>query len=128
MFIEIPQYKFIKLSNKPLRRGVLLLGDLKYYSKILKSEVVVFEGFKSDGASVPQRFWDSFPPFGEYLESAIIHDLYCVLGKQGKSPIDFKMAAKVFKEAMETQGVNWWKRTKMYLAVRFFGPRFKAVK
>ena len=85
-------------------------------------------GFVSDGASVPKVLWNIYPPFGEYLEAAVIHDWFCVLGHAGTSPIGSQEAAKLFLEIMEVMGVSKWKRTKMYWAVRLAGPRFKASK
>ena len=83
-------------------------------------------GFPSDGASVPRFLWNLYPPFGRYLEAAVIHDWFCVLGNAGTSPIASQGAAKLFLEVMKSMGINWWRRYKMYLAVRVFGPRFKA--
>lgn len=83
-------------------------------------------GFESDGASVPRFLWNIYPPFGKYLEAAVIHDWFCVLGHAGTSPISSQDAAKLFLEVMEVLGVGKWKRIKMYLAVRIFGPRFKS--
>lgn len=123
-FIKIPKYEFIEISETPYRRGVLLKSELVYYSDLLKDRVYVPGGFQSDGASVPQFLWDRMPPFGKYLEAAIVHDFYCVLGKDSRSPIDFKMAAKVFREAMKACGVGWYRRNIMYQAVRWFGPKF----
>jgi hypothetical protein len=85
-------------------------------------------GFESDGASVPKILWNLYPPFGEYLEAAIIHDWFCVLGHAGTSPIGSQDAARLFLEVMEVMGVGKWKRIKMYWAVRIAGPHFKASK
>lgn len=85
-------------------------------------------GFVSDGASVPKLLWNLYPPFGEYLEAAVIHDWFCVLGHAGTSPITSQDAAKLFLEIMEVLGVSKWKRTQMYWAVRLAGPRFNASK
>ena len=125
-FIEIPELKFKPAYGKAF--GVELLGKLEYYSEILNSVVTVPEGFLSDGASVPRIFWTRFPPFGKYLEAAIIHDYYYTLGEEKRAPIDYKLATKVFREAMKVCGVNWIRRNVMYQAVMWFGPRFKAVK
>ena len=125
-FCKIPKYEFVTLSEKPFRRGVILESGLVYYSRLLGDCVYVPGGFKSDGASVPQFLWDRMPPFGRYLEAAIVHDLYCFLGEEGRSPIDYRMAARVFREAMGVCGVGWWRRNVMYFAVRWFGPSFSA--
>ena len=107
---------------------VVILDRALFYESDLLGNVEVPVGFVSDGASVPRMLWNLYPPFGEYLEAAVVHDLFCVLGHKGESPIDFKMAAKVFKEAMAVCGVSRWKRQKMYLAVRWCGPKFSAKK
>lgn len=108
------------------QRVVILEKSLYYASDILDEIVIIPKGFISDGASVPRALWSIYPPFGKYLEAAIVHDWYCVLGNKGESPIDYKVAADVFKEAMEVCNVSWWRRNKMHLAVKLFGPKFKA--
>jgi len=119
------------------------IGSIKIHGKwtrvaIIESEFIynspefgivqVPFGFPSDGASVPRFLWNLYPPFGRYLEAAVIHDWFCVLGHAGTSPISSKDAAKLFLEVMGSMKVSWRRRTKMYLAVRVFGPRFKASK
>ena len=112
-------------DDRKFQRVVTLEKSLYYESDILGEIVFVPRGFVSDGASVPRALWAIYPPFGKYLEAAVLHDWYCVLGKKDESPIDYKVAAAVFREAMEVCGVNSWKRFKMYWAVRLFGPKFK---
>ncbi len=126
-FKQIPDMVVTSIKNDKgrFRRAVKLKGDLVYHSNILGRRTTVPDGFVSDGASVPQFFWSRYPPFGEYLEAAVVHDLYCVLGHQGQSPISSKVAAQVFREAMAAIGYSKWKRNVMYLAVLWFGPRFK---
>ena len=112
-------------GNMKFERVVILEKSLYYTSDILDEIVVVPKGFISDGASVPRALWSIYPPFGRYLEAAIVHDWYCVLGHKGESPIDYKVAADVFREAMEVCGVSRWRRNKMYWAVRLGGPKFQ---
>ena len=127
-FKQIPDMVVIGIKNAKgkFRRAVELKGDLIYYSKLLGREVTVPSTFVSDGASVPQLFWNLYPPFGQYLEAAVVHDYFCVLGHQGESPIDYKTGALIFREAMVVIGVGRWKRNVMYQAVRWFGPKFCA--
>ncbi|MEM7789756.1 MAG: DUF1353 domain-containing protein [Verrucomicrobiota bacterium] len=125
-FLQIPDFETVVLYQKPFRRGVRLKDDLVYRSRIYGSDIVVKEGTLSDGASVPQMFWDRFPPFGRYMESAVVHDEFCVLAKRGQSSVDFIKAAKIFREAMKAQKVSWLTRNCMYQAVRWFGPRFQS--
>lgn len=115
-----------KCNDLRFERVVKLESDLQYESELLGKTVVIPKGFISDGASVPRVMWSIYPPFGRYLEAAVVHDWYCVLGHRGESPIDYKVAADVFREAMEVCGVSRWRRYKMYWAVRLGGPKFKA--
>ena len=112
-------------GKSTFERVVTLNQPLMYASDLLDEVVTVPKGFQSDGASVPRALWSIYPPFGKYLEAAVVHDYYCVLGHKGESPIDYKMAAKVFDEAMEVCCVGKWRRFKMYWAVRLGGPKFK---
>ena len=116
------------MHNDKFERICILNHSLHYHSDFLGKTIVVPKGFVSDGASVPRALWNVYPPFGKYLEAAIVHDYYCVLGEKGESPIDYKDAAEVFKEAMKVCGVSWWRRNKMYWAVRLGGPKFSAKK
>ena len=109
-------------------RVVVLNQPLSYASDVLDQVVTIPKGFQSDGASVPRALWSIYPPFGKYLEAAVVHDWFCVLGHRGESPIDYKMAAKVFDEAMEVCSVGKFRRFKMYWAVRIGGPKFSAKK
>jgi len=110
-----------QLRGKKMVRVVILEQSFGYYSELLKRSVIVPTGFSSDGASVPSVLHWMYHPFGRYLEAAVVHDWFCVM-KQ----IDSVTAAKVFREAMAVCGVSKWRRAKMYFAVRWFGPQFKA--
>lgn len=112
-----------QLRGKKFIRVCILDATLEYDSDLLGRVVVVPVGFSSDGASVPRFMWAIYPPFGAYLEAAVVHDYFCV-----SHSVDSVTAAKVFLEAMEACGVSKWRRRKMYFAVRWFGPRFKAQK
>jgi len=108
-----------QLRGNNFTRVAILNNDLFYQSDIA-GDILVPVGFASDGASVPRFLWSIFPPFGRYLEAAIVHDWFCV-----KHCVDSITAAKVFREAMAVCGVPAHRRNKMYWAVRMFGPRFK---
>ena len=75
-------------------------------------------GFDFDGASVPQPLWSfGLPPMtGGYQRSATLHDaLYA------GEIFDRKLCDELFLEAMESEGVCYFKRYAMYLAVRSAG-------
>lgn len=109
-----------QLRGKKFIRVVILDRPLDYKSDILGKILVIPVGFSSDGASVPRFMWSIYPPFGLYLEAAVVHDWLCE-----HHIVDSKTAAKIFREAMKVCGVGKWKRNKMYWAVRLGGPRFK---
>lgn len=128
-----------------VRQTVRLKGPLVYRSHYLKKWVTINAPYRSDGASVPQVFWNIFPPFGDYLLAAIIHDYFCDLGHEDKSPINWLVAARLFLEAMTAchaklanQSIKppslvvkirrWTRRHAMFLAVICAGPRFRANK
>src|SRR5262249_55605294 len=77
-------------------------------------------GMVTDGASVPQVFWITHPPFtGKYRSAAIIHDYYC----QTKS-MPWREVHGVFYNAMRASGVDERTAKVMYAAVYNFGPRW----
>ena len=124
---KIDYTTFRALVNGLFADAIRLNRDFLYESDLI-GHVAVSAGFVSDGASVPRILWRIFPPFGKYLEAAVVHDHFCVLGHAGESPINSVRAAKVFKEAMQVCGVGWVRRWSMYFAVRAGGPRFKCKK
>lgn len=80
--------------------------------------IQVNKGFDFDGASVPQMLWGFglSPMTGGYQSSACLHDaLYA------SEYFDRKTCDDIFLEAMESEGVGYFKRYAMYYAVRAFG-------
>ena len=75
-------------------------------------------GFVSDGASVPQAFWSIFPPFGKYLEAAVVHDYIYVSLCHIYSK---KEADTIFKELCIALRVSKTKASIMYRVVSIFG-------
>lgn len=82
-----------------------------------KYHIEVYEGWITDGASVPKIFWNLFSPFaGRYIEAAILHDaLYRA------EALDRKKCDEIFLEAMSVCKVPRWKRYAMYWGVRLGG-------
>jgi len=113
-------------------KGIKLLTRMIYWSQDRQEYIIELSGITCDGASVPQIFWSIFPPFGkgegaEYLLPAIGHDKNCRQGLRGISRMSHKEAAALFREMMITEGVRWSISGVMPRAVRWFGPRFKAI-
>jgi len=75
------------------------------------------ELFHTDGASIPKWLWSLVggPLSGKYAKSAVIHDKLCRSGI-----VPRKKADKIFLEAMKADGVAFWKRRAMYMAVRAY--------
>ena len=93
-----------------------VVGFLAYSNH--EVEVIVKDGFLTDGASIPRFLWRLFgTPFtGSYTASAIIHDaLY------GSHLVSKEVADGLFLEMMEAEGVRDWKSTCMYYGVKWFG-------
>ncbi len=117
----------IRSLDRPAgKRGWELISPLVYESGLLRMELQVPARYTTDFASVPRFFWRIFPPTGQYGRATVIHDYLCDL--EGSTGIDSKTTHKVFREAMKVLNVPGWKVTAMYNAVRWFGPRFKAVR
>lgn len=76
------------------------------------------KGFTTDGASIPEvgqllTGWTRWDPPQRW--AAIIHDwLYC-------ADVTKDYADHAFRAALLAEGANWWMRTVMYRAVRWFG-------
>ena len=77
------------------------------------------KGFIFDGASIPQLFWSSTgSPFDfQLLLAALIHDAF-----YATELINRLKADQLFREHLQhLGGVNWYRRNKIYYAVRFGG-------
>ncbi len=92
--------------------------------------VRVYAGFITDFASIPRGMWNVFPPVGgEYDKAAVVHDMLYQdprvvnLLDNSRIPIDKAKADGIFLEAMTVLGVSKWKRTTIYLAVKFGGSK-----
>lgn len=126
--LPLDKTSFRGLVDGVFQDAIRLNRNFYYLDSDYCDKVCIPAGFVSDGASVPRALWRLYPPFGKYLEAAVVHDYFCVLGYAGQSPIDSVAAAKVFREAMIACGVGRWRRNNMYWAVRLAGPRFKSKK
>ena len=93
-----------------------LLDD---YSRCVYSRcIIVKRGFVTDGASIPKWLWwlVGSPFTGNYTNAAIIHDALYASEAVNKS-----FADTMFLKIMEMDGVGWFRRNAMYLAVDMFG-------
>ena len=97
-----------------------LLEDLSFVDK----NGVLFQapkGYKTDGASIPWPLWSVIgSPFtGNYVSSAIIHDVYCDLKSR-----DWKLVHRTFYDAMIAEGSPSLLAKVMYFGVYRFGPKW----
>lgn len=83
--------------------------------------VNVPEGYLTDGASVPQIFWNIIPPWGRWGQAAVVHDILCetlTILEDGKpKKITRKECDAVLYEAMKVLGVPSPKKEAIYTAV-----------
>jgi len=126
--ITVRHWLFWKREKKV--RAVRYLGELCWWSPLLGRFVTLPVGTISDGASVPQFLWDRYPPFGvdgnDYVHAAGAHDHWCRLGKEEISPLSHVEAAKEFRQLMLAEHVDPTIARRMFFAVRWLGPKFRA--
>lgn len=78
--------------------------------------VVSPAGFVTDFASVPARLRSFVAPLEETTRSAVAHDrLYHT------REVSRKAADRIFRVALEEEGIGWWSRWAMWAAVRVGG-------
>jgi hypothetical protein len=109
--------KFEDAGMRGNSRCLRLTARFRYRSS--KGVIEVPEGFITDGASIPQAFWNILSPFGEYFAAAVIHDFLYSLASEYK--FTRKEIDLIFKEAMYNDGVDWLTREIVYRAVQLFG-------
>ncbi len=83
--------------------------------------VSVPAGYLTDGASVPQLFWNMIPPWGKYGQAAVVHDLLCeylsVVCNGRPERISRAYCDNILNEAMVSLRVPDAKRLTIYGAV-----------
>ena len=82
--------------------------------------ITIDKGFDFDGASISKPLWSIIgSPFtGNYVRAALFHD-----GLYAGEVLDRKVCDDIFLDLMKEDGVGYFKRYSMYLAVRAFGYR-----
>lgn len=82
------------------------------------------KGDKVDGASIPEVVWSKIvgtPFIGDYRRASVVHDVACK-----KHIRSSKQAHHMFYEAMLEDGTDPRRALLFYMAVRVFGPKWKA--
>ena len=102
-----------------------LLEPLKFYSAELRMVVRVDPPFVTDFASIPSFFYRVLPRNGKYDRAAVLHDAAYELQLRDVTgrflPLTKAEADRLFREAMQTDGVDVVTRNLMYAAVSLFG-------
>ena len=76
--------KHIKGKNWELAQNAVI--ELTDGSKIL-----IPKGFETDLSSSPRFLWSIFPPYGDFLTAAIVHDYLYVSELRGRKFADYEM-------------------------------------
>lgn len=89
----------------------------------IQHTVTVPAEFETDGATIPRALWSIIgPPMrGNHLIPALIHDYLCVMADTYPKRL---MADTTFFALLREYKVHWFKRSMMYLGVRFYGRFF----
>ncbi|QVD49375.1 hypothetical protein LUCX_305 [Xanthomonas phage vB_XciM_LucasX] len=101
--------------------------SFRYYKSEKQSNIwgYVPAGFLSDGASVPKPLWWLVPPWGNYGQAAVLHDILCETKTMYKDDVPYQISRKeadfIFLDAMDAAGVKWYLRYAMFVAVRLWG-------
>lgn len=91
-----------------------VLTPIKY------KDIEVPEYFVCDLASVPRILWFVFPPFGEYIRAAIVHDyLY------EQAELSAEEIHEIFAEIMVEDEVDEITQFFFNIGVNLFGPKLK---
>ena len=114
------------MDNKPISELKMFTETLPNGSERLLHtfrwrEVEVPAGFVFDGASAPRLFWSIIPPFKKTKKASCLHDWLCRKARNKKERL---YADRVFKQALEEEGLNPFRVTAGYIGVRigaFFG-------
>lgn len=116
-FLTNPSFRYLRTDSRGVRLYELT-SELVYEGSLNGGSlrVRVPEGFITDFASVPRFFWRVFPPIGDWMRAAAMHDyLY------EKTRVSKTLADTLFWEGLKADRVGRLTRLLMYWAVRVFG-------
>ena len=83
--------------------------------------IVIPKGFITDLSSVPDRLWGVFPPYGDFLMAAIVHDYLYVGDKSRGRKFADKEMLKISKKLNNKNILNKIDNNLRYAGVRVFG-------
>ena len=87
---------------------------------------VVPQQFRFDGASIPRALWGviGHPYLPNHVRPAALHDW--MVRQPVTHPLSSTQAHDLFYHALRAEGVHPVRARLMWLAVRWFGPRFRS--
>src|SRR5688500_10816986 len=90
--------------------------------------LVARAGLIYDGASIPRVLWglSTNPWADDVIGPATIHDWYCKLGREGRSPLGSQQVHYNFYLGLKAIRVPEWRARARWLAVHHRGPKFSA--
>ena len=114
----------VKVHALPLKENPFeVVEEFEFYSEIFVDfKVSIEKGYRTNFASVPRLFWPIVPPIGRYSKATVVHDW--LIDNIDKHDLNIHQVNRLFKEAMDVSGVNWFYRNIMFLAVEgywYFG-------
>jgi len=102
------------ISIKPVKNGYEVLNSFRF------GDVIIKQGFISNGASVPRVFWWLLPPFHpDYITACIIHDYLCDKGCYLKADIVFNFALKYHPRSKKYRRVLFMSAVKSWHFVAY---------
>lgn len=123
--------KFSPLITEIYPARVRVLKSPLIYHHHSGQDIIVPAGFDTDFASVPRGLWNLFPPDGDYVKAAVVHDyLYWTHYMNDRAMCD-----ELFFDGMEDLNgtveqvdgrelkyeISWAARHTIYRAVRAWG-------
>lgn len=78
-------------------------------------------GYLTDGASIPRALWWLLPPWREYGQAAVVHDILCEYLSITRAGLPFRITREkcddILMEAMTAMKVPWITRHAIHKAV-----------
>jgi hypothetical protein len=110
----------VKVHNEPLKENPFeILESFTFYSEIFEGfKVSIPKGYRTNFASVPRIFWAIVPPIGKYSKATVVHDY--LIDTMEEHDLNIHQVNRLFKEAMDVSGVNWFYRNIMFVSVEFY--------
>jgi len=111
------KFKSVLIVQVPFNGGDReLYSPLKYYSDLVKKEILVPTGFITDYGSIPKILHNVLSPTGKPTYGFVIHDYLYKEGMFSKNVSD-----DILDESMIILGVGWFKRKTIMAGLKVGG-------